>query len=54
MERTGTDQLWRADITYIRLETEFVSLAVVLDAFPDGSSDGRWTGIWKTIWQLRL
>ena len=33
MELTGLDQLWRADITYIRLETEFVYLAVVLDAF---------------------
>ena len=32
METTGTDQLWVADITYIRLETEFVYLAVVLDA----------------------
>ena len=30
---TGVDQLWRADITYIRLETEFVYLAVILDAF---------------------
>ena len=27
------NQLWVADITYIRLETEFVYLAVVLDAF---------------------
>jgi transposase InsO family protein len=33
MELTGLDQLWRSDITYIRLETEFVYLAVVLDAF---------------------
>ena len=33
MDLTGLDQLWRADITYIRLETEFVYLAVVLDAF---------------------
>ena len=33
MELTGVDQLWIADITYIRLETEFVYLAVVLDAF---------------------
>jgi putative transposase len=33
MELTGIDQLWRADITYIRLETEFVYLAVVLDAY---------------------
>jgi putative transposase len=30
---TGTDQLWRADITYIRLEAEFVFLAVILDAY---------------------
>jgi len=33
METTGIDQLWIADITYIRLETEFVYLAVVLDAY---------------------
>jgi transposase InsO family protein len=30
---TGVDQLWIADITYIRLEEEFVYLAVILDAF---------------------
>jgi len=30
---TAINQLWRADITYIRLRTEFVYLAVVLDAF---------------------
>jgi transposase InsO family protein len=30
---TGLNQLWVADITYIRLETEFVYLAVVIDAF---------------------
>ena len=29
----GLNQLWVADITYIRLETEFVYLAVVIDAF---------------------
>ncbi len=29
---TGINQLWVADLTYIRLETEFVYLAVVLDA----------------------
>jgi len=33
MKLTGVNQLWVADITYIRLETEFVYLAVVLDAF---------------------
>jgi transposase InsO family protein len=30
---TGLDQLWVADITYIRLRAEFVYLAVILDAF---------------------
>lgn len=29
----GPDQLWVADITYIRLQEQFVYLAVVLDAF---------------------
>ena len=32
-ELTHTDQVWVADITYIRLRTEFVFLAVVLDAY---------------------
>ena len=32
MALTGLDQLWRADITYIRLREEFVFLAVILDA----------------------
>jgi len=33
MVLTGVGQLWRADITYIRLRDEFVFLAVILDAF---------------------
>ncbi len=33
MKLTGMDQLWIADITYIRLKEEFVYLAVILDAF---------------------
>jgi len=33
MKLTGIDQLWVADITYIRLQAEFVYLAVILDAF---------------------
>ena len=32
MKVTGINQLWIADITYIRLEEEFVYLAVILDA----------------------
>ena len=30
---TGINQLWVADLTYIRLQKEFVYLAVILDAF---------------------
>ncbi len=33
MTLAGLDQLWVADLTYIRLELEFVYLAVILDAF---------------------
>lgn len=33
MKLTGIDQLWVADITYIRLREEFVYLAVILDGF---------------------
>ena len=33
MQPGGLDQLWVADITYIRLQEEFAYLAVVLDAF---------------------
>jgi putative transposase len=33
MGLTSTDQLWVADITYIRLRDEFVFLAVILDAY---------------------
>jgi len=33
MQVTGLDQLWVADITYLRLREEFAFLAVVLDAF---------------------
>jgi len=33
MTLSGINQLWVADITYIRLEEEFVYLAVVIDAF---------------------
>jgi len=32
MVLTGMDQLWIADITYIRLRDEFVYVAVILDA----------------------
>ena len=33
MVLTGIDQLWVADITYVRLQEEFVFVAVILDAY---------------------
>lgn len=33
MTLTGIDQLWFADVIYIRMDMEFVDLAVLLDAF---------------------
>lgn len=33
MTLTGINELWVADITYIRLLKEFIYLAVILDAF---------------------
>ena len=33
MKLTGLNQLWAADITYVRLQKEFVYLAIILDAF---------------------
>ena len=33
LELSGINQLWVADITYIRLEAEFIYLAVMIDAF---------------------
>jgi transposase InsO family protein len=33
MKLAGINQLWVADMTYIRLRREFVFLAVVLDGF---------------------
>jgi transposase InsO family protein len=57
MELTGINQLWIADITYIRLETEFVYLAVVLDAYSRrviGWSLGRTLEDDLTIAALRM
>jgi putative transposase len=33
MKTTGIDQLWVADITYVRMREEFAYLAIMLDAF---------------------
>ena len=38
MKLTGINQLWVADITYIRLRAEFVYLTVVLDEFSRNKS----------------
>ena len=47
MKLTGIDQLWVADITYIRLKREFLYLAVVLDAFSQKVVGGSWTRRWR-------
>jgi transposase InsO family protein len=44
MKLTGTNQLWVADITFVRLKREFVYLAVVLDGSREKWSAGTWTG----------
>lgn len=33
MEPSAIDQLWVADITYVRMREEFAYLAIILDAF---------------------
>jgi putative transposase len=42
MKLTGINQLWVADITYIRLKAEFVYLAVILDGFLAKWWAGHW------------
>jgi putative transposase len=44
---TRVNQLWIADITYIRLEVEFVYLAVILDAFSRREIGWAWIERWK-------
>jgi len=60
LEATGLDQLWVADITYIRLGEGFVYLAVIIDAFSRRSSATPSTIISKPVspsprstWRLR-
>ena len=54
MKLSGINQLWVADITYIRLKTEFVYLAVILDAHNGRSWAGRWTKRWPRDCRSRL
>jgi putative transposase len=56
LQLTGINQLWLADITYIRLWKEFVYLAVLLDAFSRkavGRALGRSLGSELTIAALK-
>ena len=53
----AVNQLWVADITYIRLQAEFVYLAVVLDAFSRrviGWALGRSLEAELALWALRM
>ena len=51
MKLTGIDQLWVADITYIRLRAEFVYLAVILDGFSAKSWAGHWSERSRAGWK---
>jgi len=56
MQLTGINQLWVADLTYIRLQREFVFLAVILDRFSRcavGWSVGRSLGAKLTVGALQ-
>jgi transposase InsO family protein len=47
MRLSGINQLWVADITYIRLKAEFVYLAVILDGFSRRVVAGHWIELWR-------
>ena len=52
LELTSINQLWVADLTYLRLEQEFAYLAVVLDAYSRrvvGWALGRTLGVSLTL-----
>ena len=54
---TAMNQLWVADITYIRLRTEFIYLAVILDKFARrviGWALGRTLEAWLAVTPLRM
>lgn len=50
MQLSGINQLRVADITYIRLELEFVYLAVILDAFSRRVVEWTLDEHWKQFW----
>jgi transposase InsO family protein len=52
MVRSDGDQLWRADITYVRLQEEFVLLAVILDAYSRRVIGGAWDRTLQSGWAL--
>ena len=47
LKLTGINQLWVADITYIRVQSEFVYLAVIVHAFSRKWSAGHWSEPWR-------
>ena len=53
MVLTGVNQLWAADITYVRLDEAFVYLAVVLDVFSRKWSAGPWPITCAPNWRSR-
>jgi len=48
---TAIDQLWVADITYIRPRTQLVYVAVVGRLLPSRDRMGRWAERWRLAWR---
>ena len=51
MELPSINQLWVTYVTYIRLETEFVDLALTLDDYSRSVIGWRWIVRWTPAWQ---
>ena len=51
---TGLDQIWVADITYVRLAEGFVYLAAILDAFSRKVIGWAIADISRRVWRSRL
>lgn len=54
MRLTGIDQLWVADITYIRLQAEFVYWLWFWMVIRGRWWDGSWTALSPAVWPSRL
>ena len=40
------DEIWVGDVTYMRLGTEFIDLAMIMDVFSGTFAAGKWVVRW--------